>query len=153
MDPTAIVTASAGLVRLCLTISGYIYTFVNNTKNVDTTIRVLGAEVVALSQILNSINESFSDRTLAGAALGSQTGHEGQHWRHVYQSMEDCKNTLRTLEQVMQKVKKGKGGVFGRAIKLELSVSEIALLKQQIAAYRQTMGLSLHLITVYVSWE
>ena len=150
MDPISIATASACLVRLSVTVSGYIYTYVSNTRNVDTTIRLLAAEIDSLARVVGSIQECFSDPSLANAALSSQTGHEGNRWRNVHRSMNDCKNTLNYLEQVMEKVKKGKMGVFGRAVKLQMNSTEITSLKQQIAAYRETLQLSLQIITVYI---
>ena len=154
MDPISIIAASATLVRLCATTSGYIFTFVTNANNVDTAITTLGVEVNSLSQVLSSIHDSFSDSSLANAALSSQTGHEAQHWRNVQRSMDDCKGTLENLVRVLENVRRGSGGFLARArsqISFKMSSAEIASLKQQIAAYRQTMQLSLQLITVYAS--
>jgi hypothetical protein len=127
---------------------------VTNANNVDTAITTLGVEVNSLSQVLSSIHDSFSDSSLANAALSSQTGHEAQHWRNVERSMDDCKGTLENLVRVLEDVKRGSGGFLARArsqISLKMSSAEITSLKQQIAAYRQTMQLSLQLITVYTS--
>jgi hypothetical protein len=115
---------------------------------------VLGIEIESLSHVLRSINTSFSDPSLAKVALNAHTGHEAQHWENVRQSMRDCKETLERLEQVLEKVNKGDSGFLWRpkkTIKLNMKMETIALLKQEIAAYRQTMQLSLQLITVYVS--
>jgi hypothetical protein len=52
---------------------------------------------------------------------------------------------------VLAPVGRGNGGLLSRVrsqVKLDLKSGEIALLKQQIAAYRQTMHLSLQLITM-----
>jgi hypothetical protein len=155
MDPISIIAASATLVRLCATTSGYIFTFVTNANNVDTAITTLGVEVTSLSQVLSSIHDSFSDSSLANAALSSQTGHEAQHWINVQRSMDDCKDTLENLVRVLENVRRGSGGFLARALRSQISFkmssAEIASLKQQIAAYRQTMQLSLQLITVHTS--
>jgi hypothetical protein len=127
---------------------------VTNANNVDTAITTLGVEVNSLSQVLSSIHDSFSDSSLANAALSSQTGHEAQHWRNVQRSMDDCKDTLENLVRVLENVRRGSGGFLARAksqISFKMSSAEITSLKQQIAAYRQTMQLSLQLITVYAS--
>jgi hypothetical protein len=154
MDPISIITASATLVRLCATTSGYIFTFVTNARNVDTAITTLGVEIHSLSQVLGSINDSFNDSSLASSALSSQTGHEAQHWRNVQRSMDDCKNTLENLVRVLENVRRGSGSFLARArsqVSFGMSSAEITSLKQQIAAYRQTMQLSLQLITVYAA--
>jgi hypothetical protein len=155
MDPVTIISTTATAIRLCATISGYIFTFVTNARNVDTAITTLGVEVNSLSQVLNAINDSLNDSTLANAAFASQTGHEAQHWTNVQQSMEDCKQTLENLIQVLEDVRRnsGRGGLWGRArsqFNIGISSAQITSLKQQIAAYRQTMQLSLQLITAHV---
>jgi hypothetical protein len=154
MDPISIITTSTALIRLCATTAGYIFTFVTNVRRVDTAITTLGVEVNSLSQVLSSINDSLNDNTLANAAFSSQTGHEAQHWRNVQRSMDDCKNTLENLIRVLENVRRSNGGLLSRArsqISLGMSSAEIASLKQQIANYRQTMQLSLQIITVYAS--
>jgi hypothetical protein len=154
MDPITIITASTGLIRLCVTTAGYIFTFVTNARRVDTAITTLGVEVNSLSQVLSSINDSLNDTTLANAAFSSQTGHEAQHWRNVQRSMDNCKNTLENLIRVLENVRRSNGSLLSRArsqISLGISSAEIASLKQQIANYRQTMQLSLQMITAHAS--
>lgn len=130
-----------------------IYTYVKSIQVVDNDIRVLGVEVDQLSRVLDSISDSFNDPCLADAALESQTGHEGQHWRNFRRSLDDCKEILAGLEGILEKVKGREGGFLRRAksrVKLDMSSGDILLLKQQLAAYRRTMQMSLQLITVYV---
>jgi len=137
------------------TASGHIFTFVTSVNNVDAAIAALGIEVTQLSSVLDSISDSFRDISLANAALSSQTGHETKYWTNVKQSMGDCKATLEDLVRVLETVKtRRNSGVLG-AVKGQISFAwnsgEIASLKQKISAYRQTMDLSLQLISVYVS--
>ena len=149
MDPITIATTSATLVSTCTKLWGYI----NKIQNVDTAVQVLQLEITSLSQVLGSIGSSFNDPTLAKAALDKQTGHEAQHWQHVKLSMEDCKGTLASLERTLEGVTKVSGGLFRRPktqIKLDMKAVEIALFQQRLTAYRQTMQLSLQMITVYV---
>jgi hypothetical protein len=149
MDPISIATTSATLVSTCTKLWGYI----NKIQNVDTTVQVLQLEITSLSQVLGSIGSSFNDPTLAKAALEKQTGHEAQHWQLVKRSMEDCKGTLASLERILEGVTKVSGGLFRRPktqIKLDMKAVEIALFQQRLTAYRQTMQLSLQMITVYV---
>jgi hypothetical protein len=155
LEPLSIVVASAGLVDTCVKLTGHIYTFVNKNQNIDTATSVLGIEIDSLSRVLRSITTSFNDPTLAATALKSQTGHEAQHWENVRRSMDDCKVTLAELERILVKVNKTDGGFLRRpkkVMKLAMKEQNIALFKQQIAAYRQTMQLSLQLITVYASF-
>lgn len=151
MDPLSIAASSAGLVGTCATLMAFIYTYISKTNNVDSAVQVLQLEINSLSQVLSSIGTSFSDPILAKAALKAQTGHEAQHWQHVKRSMEDCKGTLVSLERILRGVTKVSGGFLRRPktqIKLDMKSVEIAFLQQRVTAYRQTMQLSLQMITV-----
>jgi hypothetical protein len=152
MDPLSIAVTAAGLVRLCTQVSGSVYTFISKTRATETAIRTLAIEVDSLAQVLGSIEEGFKDPLLAAAAVESQTGYEGQHWRNVRRSLDDCKGTLDQLNDILEPVRR-EGGFLRRArkqISLSLKSENISLLKQQVSSYRHTMQLSLHLITVYV---
>jgi hypothetical protein len=151
-DPLTIATASVHLVGACGRVSGYIYTFIKKTQTVDTAVRILDLEINSLSQVLGSIATSFSDSLVANEFLESQTGHEGQYWRAVKKSMDDCTITLASLEEILEKVGKSEAGNFlqrsNKQLKLSMNLREIDLLKQQVAAYRQTMELALQMIAV-----
>lgn len=153
MDPRSIAAASASLVGSCLTISNYIYTFVNNSELVDTAVRLLGIEIDSLQKVLASISSSFNDPLIAKVAFETQNDHEIQHGKNVKRSMDDCKETLKRLEEIWKGVSGSSPHFVGpprNAIKVESEMSEIALLKEQIVAYRRTMHLSLQVFTVYV---
>ena len=147
IDPLTIVSTSLGLVTKC----GDIYKFIKKVQNVDVELGVLGIEVDSLSQVFRNISSSFSDPLIANAILKSQTGHEGDHWQSVKRSMDDCNGTLQRLEEILDKIKDGREGNIGRSVKtvkLGMETQKVALLRQQIAAYRRTMELSLQMITV-----
>jgi hypothetical protein len=153
MDPLSITTAVAALVGACSKLTNLLGV-INQSKSVDTSIKSLGIEINSLSQVLGNIGVSFGDSAIAAATLEPQTGHEAQHWRNVKQSMEDCDCTLKMLEPILKSVKQSESRIFSalrKQIKLEDKAGEIALLKQQIASYRQAMQLSLQLITVYTN--
>jgi hypothetical protein len=160
MDPATIIGVTTAVVRLCATVSGHIFTFVSNAKNVDEAITTLGVEINALSEVLRSISDSLRDKTLVNAISNSRTGHEAQHWRNVKRSLNDCKNMLERMVRVMDGVSPRRtGGFFSRAktqINFGMRMVEVTSLKQQVTAYRQTLQLSLQLITVYrflSEWE
>jgi hypothetical protein len=137
-----------GLVATCIKLSGYILEVINKTKLVDATIRVIGVEIESLSKVLDSIRTSFSDPALASAALSSGTGFEAEHWRNVEQSLDDCKGTLRELEDCQP----SQSRLVRRpteAINLALKSGKITLLKQQISLYKETLTISLHMLDLY----
>jgi RNA binding exosome subunit len=158
MDPTALVsiaTTAVNLVSACVRLSSNLSRSVNKAKNVDTTVRVLDIEINSLSQVLGSIATSLSDPLVGQVALESQTGHEGNYWRTVKTTLEDCKGTLASLEQIVAKIGRRQVENLFRRVRQDIRLSatnerEIELLKQQVTAYRQTMQLALQMIAVYV---
>lgn len=153
MEPLSITTAVVTLVGACSKLTTLLGV-INKSKTVDTSIKSLGIEINSLAQVLGNIGVSFGDSAIAAATLESRTGHEVQHWRNVKRSMDDCESTLKMLEPILKSVKQGENWIFPalrRQMKLEERAGEIALLKQQIASYRQAMQLSFQLITVYTN--
>lgn len=154
MDPFTIATTAATIVHACAKASSCIYTIIHQTLVVDTAIDGLRIEIDSLSQVLGTLGSSFRDASLAGTALESQTGHEGEHWRYVKQSMDDCKATLGKFQRILDDVNKPEmRGIMRRAVKkvkFDMNSGDIEMLKQQITSYRRTMQLSLQLITVYI---
>src|SRR5208282_785634 len=108
MDPQSIATTSLSLVQLCNKTRNSLNSL--TVKNVAPLIAALAREIASLSQVLNSIYESFNIHSLADAALGSQYGNE--HWRNVQQAMEDCRETLKTLEWRLEEVEDSQKGLF-----------------------------------------
>ena len=155
MDPFTIATTAASIVGICAKLSNTIFIYIQNTLVVDTAVDALRIEIDSLAHVLDTLGSSFKDASLAERALELQTGYEGEHWRHVKRSMDDCKVTLDNLQRILDRVNKVEvRGIMRRPIKkfkLDINSGDIELLKQHIAAYRRTMQLSLQLITVYVS--
>jgi hypothetical protein len=79
MDPISIATTAASLAGACV----QIYSYIKTIQGVDTDIHVLGVEVDQLSQVLDSISDSFKDPIVANSTLEAQTGYEGEYWRNV----------------------------------------------------------------------
>lgn len=149
MDVISIATAAAGVVGVCGKILEYVYMYAKSCEDVDHNVEVLGIEVEQLKGVLSSLATSFDP----SVALESQTGYEGEHWRNVRRSMEDCKVTLRNLEGILERINTEAHRKFiprrsMKKYKLDMSQGEIDSHRRQIAAYRQTMQVSLQLITV-----
>ena len=153
MDPLSIAVSSASLMTACTKLSGFIYTTITKVQNVDGTLQTLAIEINSLSQVLASLTTSLKDPLLARSVFSSQTKHEIQHWKNVKRCMDDCKDTLSTLEKMVKNCEKsGKtGGLFGSSKKfVSLSLNSEAISRSQvkIKSYTRTLQLSLQLITV-----
>jgi hypothetical protein len=152
MDPLTIATGAAGLIAVATRVSGYIFTWVAKTKTVDANVNGLQTEVKALTNVLCAMESSFQDETMTTATLANRTGYEAQHWRNVRTSLTDCRTTLTNLETIWGNVARNESkSFFGRQKKLlsmAINMEEITILRTQVASYRQTMNLSLQLLTV-----
>jgi hypothetical protein len=152
MDPISIGTAAAGLVRICVKLSGQLFTFVNRVRTVDESIKTLQFEIDSLSSALSSIKLSFDDPLLVEAIVNTQARHERRHWQNVRQSLDHCLNTLTRLERILDDVESCEGQFLvstRRRVRMDMRSAEMVLLKEQIASCRRTLQLSLQLITVY----
>jgi hypothetical protein len=153
MNPVTIVSASAGLLRLCANIGAQIFTFIRKARTVDDAIVTLRLEVDSLSQAISSIKQSFDDPLLTATVLNSQARHERRHWQNVQRAMTDGERTLNRLNTILESVTQCEGQFLvnaTRQIRLDTKSGEILLLKEQIASCRMMLQLSLQLITVYV---
>ena len=146
IEPLSIVTAAASLIGTCTRI----YTFINNTRNVDIVLRALGDEIKSLSRVLNSMAQMFNHPTLANITL--RTGLEARHWRNVIRLLVDCRSTLEHLEDVLKNIRRPDLfrflGRLGRQIRLDTQSVNIAVLNQQIRSYREIMQVSLQLLSM-----
>jgi hypothetical protein len=154
MDPISIASGSIGLVVSCATITDHIRTYVTRVKNVDETIRVLDIEVKELSRVLGSIKLKETDDSVIVKPTETLTQDEKEYWKNVAQAMTDCQNTLGKLAGILQTVNSGmtRNPIIRRVTlndRLQGQSYAIGTLKAEISAYRQTLELSLHFITVY----
>jgi hypothetical protein len=154
MEPVAIATVAGRLVQLCEEVSGYISTYVQNPRTIDSNVEGLGLEIRLLSRVLVALQQTFESNAIDVATLEAGTGHEAAHWKNVRKSLYDCQTTLRSLEEIWEKINKTETRIPGlfrakKVVTLIMSDEKITIYKGQIAAIRQTISLSLQLLTVY----
>jgi hypothetical protein len=154
MDPLSIAASCAGLATACLQISGFLYTFVDDSKNVDTIISGFCEEIVALSRILDSISKSLKENRLIAAA---QTDPNGELWSSLKTTFDDCQATLDDLDKTLKEV--NRPAIFGisilrrptKQVMLNLKMKDIGLFRQRIQYYNGAMQLPLQMINLCVS--
>jgi uncharacterized protein len=149
MEPISITLALASLLRICMKTATLMYRHMIKMKQVSESIRSVKAEVVSLHHILVALDSSLKDPSLQSAV---KSEYVRQHWQHLEKSLNDCQKTLERLYGLLERVKGG-GPSAGNQIDLEASSGVMITLKQEIVVYRQTVGLSLNLIIVYVLYS
>jgi hypothetical protein len=149
MDPLSIATSSISLVAFCGQVVKILSQFIDQANRVDDTVKMFFDEISALSRVLNSVSSSFTDPALSSRI--ALTGHEGQHWGDVLTSMGDCRRTLERLVKILEKVSSEEKGALRRTRKqfrLNIASGEIAVLRNQILLFTQTLQISLQMINL-----
>jgi hypothetical protein len=153
-EPISIATAAGSLVAVAGKLTEYIIAYQSKTNTIDVNISGLGSEVKSLHSVLSAMKRSFSDQKVVAATLASGTGHQAQHWNNVRQSLSDCDITLRRLYVIWSRMDQKEPSRFFKQSKkvlaLELNREEIDIFRLQVQSYRQTMEMSLQVLTMYV---
>lgn len=152
MDPLSIAAASAGLAVTCVKITGILYAWIDDMRNVDAAIRGFCEETLALSRILEAVSSAWKQNPSIAAA---QAAGDGRLWQSVKMTLDDCKATLARLDKKLDDIRGSKSlgmRIFGRAsrqIRLSLRAADIAVYRQRILYYSGAMQLALQMINVY----
>ena len=123
-----------------------LYTFVEDYKMVDRNITDLLVEIKSLSGVADAIRQSWQQNIIDVAQV--QSG--GNVWASVEETLEDCKNTLKKLEEALKDVERSGFLPRGllRTIRLNLKMKDILLFKQQFHTYSSAMQSALQMINV-----
>jgi len=155
MDPLSIAAGAAGLATGCAKIATTLYTFIDDTLEVDENVAGIYEEVRALGRILDSVsNASLS----APRVVVAEIDPDESLWITVKATLGDIKNTLDKLDQLVAKVQSS-SGVFSRGflrkptkqIKFAMRLKDITIYKDRIKSYNTAMTSALQMINVYVA--
>jgi Fungal N-terminal domain of STAND proteins len=154
MDPISIAASSAGLAVTCVKISALLYTWIEETRNVDTAVSDFCEETIALSRVLDTISKSLKQSHII---VASTSGANQDLWSSLKATLDDCGSTLDKLDQKLEEVKGSAPSglaMLRRPIKhfrLSLKIKDIALFRERIQFYNGAMQLPLQMINVYRS--
>lgn len=146
MDPVSIASACNCVALICIRTSATIYDWIIRVKTVDEEAQAFANEIRALARVLSTIDINL--RRPAIAAAIQQSSSTSELWSNVKTSLSDCSETLQTLEKALSRVigeSKGAFGKVARSIRLNMASAEIARLRRQINAYKDTLQLALHM--------
>ncbi|KAK2813712.1 hypothetical protein FQN50_000110 [Emmonsiellopsis sp. PD_5] len=151
MDPLSIAAGSAGVVSACVKVSALLYTFVDDTRHVDSNVTGLCDEVLGLSRVLDAISKTWANIPLIAFV---RSDPNGELWVNVKASVEDCQETITNLDKELASIRKGSR--FGRGfmrkptkqIKLNMKMHDIQLFRQQIQSHTAGMQSALQMINV-----
>lgn len=145
MDPLTIVGSSLSVARLCYTVGWELKKFIDGTKLVGTAINSLFQDVQSFGKILEQMKDTVDDPKVKASTL---TGYVGSHWRYLRTSLDDAEETLNALNTTILRVNKSANLLDStrKHIRLIGAQDEIAVYKQQIRSYKDTIQVSLQTI-------
>ncbi|KAH7009814.1 hypothetical protein EDB80DRAFT_414451 [Ilyonectria destructans] len=153
MDPLSIAASAAGLASGCAGIIGTLYTWIDDTIDVDENVSGLVEEVTALSRVLESVsNASIKARKVVVAEIDP----DGNLWISVRDTLGDISSTLDKLKLLLADVQKSSTSVFSRGflrkptkqIRFSLRLKDINNFKERIKSYNTAMASALQMINV-----
>ncbi|KAH7226219.1 hypothetical protein BKA60DRAFT_177937 [Fusarium oxysporum] len=151
MDPLSIASGAAGLAISCATIIKTLYTWIDDTVDVDENVSNLFEEVSILSRVLDSVSNA-SGRVPQAVVAEIDPGNA--LWGSISATLDDIKNTFNKLNQLMAELEKT--SLFSRGflrkptkqIKFSLRSKDITIYKDRIKSYNTAMTSAFQMINV-----
>ncbi|RKL21866.1 hypothetical protein BFJ68_g2176 [Fusarium oxysporum] len=156
MDPLSIASGAAGLAISCATIVKTLYTWIDDTVDVDENVSNLFEEVSILSRVLDSVSNA-SGRVPQAVVAEIDPGNA--LWGSISATLDDIKNTFNKLNQLMAELEKT--SLFSRGflckptkqIKFSLRSKDITIYKNRIKSYNTAMTSAFQMINVNSSQD
>ena len=151
MDPLSIAASATALATAAITISKTLYSWIDRTHKVDTTVDDLRREVLSLSTVLDAVSDGVKELRLLDT---SAFDRDRKSWSCVKGHLDGCKSTLDKLQLALKKVETGvvlTRGLFRRPVKhfsLSIRTDEINVYRQRVRNHNRTMQLPLQMINM-----
>ncbi|KAG5805454.1 hypothetical protein H9Q74_010224 [Fusarium xylarioides] len=151
MDPLSIASGAAGLAISCATIIKTLYTWIEDTVEVDENVSNLLEEVSILSRVLDSVSNA-SGRVPQAVVAEIDPGNA--LWGSISATLDDIKNTFNKLNQLMTELEKTNRFNRGflrkptKQIKFSLRSKDITIYKDRIKSYNTAMTSAFQMINV-----
>ncbi|KAF5977321.1 hypothetical protein FCOIX_6588 [Fusarium coicis] len=156
MDPLSIASGAAGLAISCATIVKTLYTWIEDTVEVDENVSNLFEEVSTLSRVLDSVSNA-SGRVPQAVVAEIDPGNA--LWGSISATLDDIKNTFNKLNQLMAELEKTNRFSRGflrkptKQIKFSLRSKDINIYKDRIKSYNTAMTSAFQMINVNSSQD
>jgi hypothetical protein len=146
MDPLSVASAAAAITVSCIKVSTLLYTWIDEIKSIDGTLRAFLTEVNALSAVLDAVKSCSQDALLTDV---SQRQDTSAFWVLVQKTLGDCGTVIGELERILMDVASRRGlGQLVTSSVLNTQSGKIALLRQQIQSYTTVLQMAMQMINV-----
>nr|POE87478.1 hypothetical protein CFP56_30067 [Quercus suber] len=143
-DPLSIIAGVVGLLGTAYQVGAELKKFHDGVVIIESTIEGLLQDVAGLTNVLESMQETFENIT---AEFGT-TGNVASHLRNVARSLADGKEILGQLEALLRGVNKPKRFLDGprKRLRLNSATDQMASYRQHINSYSQALQLSMQIM-------
>ncbi|KAG4256108.1 hypothetical protein FPRO03_05056 [Fusarium proliferatum] len=156
MDPLSIASGAAGLAISCATIVKTLYTWIDDTVDVDENVSNLLEEVSILSRVLDSVSNA-SGRV--PQAIVAEIDPGNALWGSISATLDDIQNTFDKLKQLMAELEKTNRFSRGflrkptKQIKFSLRSKDITIYKDRIKSYNTAMTSAFQMLNINSSQD
>jgi chromosome segregation ATPase len=149
MDPLSITTSVLALLGICVSVCSQLRKVKHGAGEAKARIGALLNDVDNLRHVLQAMEATLDD--LEAKDIFQNTGHIGAHWHSLHRSLDDGRNTLVELEEMLTKLDKETLVLDGarRYLRLKESTEAIAEYRQHVQSYRDAIQFSLQTVTLY----
>jgi hypothetical protein len=145
-DPLSITTGVLGLLGTCIRVGSALKDFYDGAAIADTKIKGLLADVESFIQVLQLVKDIFEQEQIQ--TFFQTTGHIGNHWKKLSDSIQNGQNILIQLQETLEKVNKNVSVLDGarKHLRLKGAEEEIGIFQLQIRSCRENLQLSLQAV-------
>jgi hypothetical protein len=139
-----IVSEAIELAEVCMKFTVIIYSYFRRERTVDETLNLLVTDINLLGLVLKSVCAS------SRAGEPSRTALEVQHWENIRKAMEDCKQTLDILKEMLKnaKIEREQSWRLRLVSGREIDQTRLLAYRRSISGFCSTIQLSLELLNL-----
>jgi hypothetical protein len=158
MDPITIIStigAVGAVANSVCSLSLKLYTFIEDTKNINQAVTDLVEEVNALNSILETVKSGLESDLVKLAEQRANSEDSRLLWESIQGSLINCQSTIDRLEKAVADVRP-EGKNFAkqavRRIKLNLKDTELTSFRTQIRTHTNTLQMALQMVNLRAAY-
>ncbi|KIW90597.1 uncharacterized protein Z519_08380 [Cladophialophora bantiana CBS 173.52] len=156
MDPFSLTAGALQIAAACVSCTSTVIKIYGDINSVDARIRSFCDEVAALRATYEGLEKSLSSPPLAEAVRVANQTDDGAHlWRQIKDALDDSKNTMKRVNDILTQIAKTSG--FARKVKAHLQENlhngELSRLRQRIQFFNSALSLPIQMVCVMLQLE
>ncbi|OAL19625.1 hypothetical protein AYO22_09787 [Fonsecaea multimorphosa] len=160
MDPFSLALGALQVAAACVSCTSTVIKIYGDINSIDARIRSFCDEVAALRATYEGLEKSLSSPPLAEAVRVANKTDDGAHlWKQIKDALEDSKNTMKRVNEILNQILKQTGKISGfvRKVKAHLQENlhngELSRLRQRIQFFNSALSLPIQMVCVMLQLE